>query len=366
MAACSACGPATARQASPAPALLGPCVSATTHPSRPLGVIATGKIWTVASGLDEPDDLLFSDGRLLIGQLGAGTIQVLTPGGATTTLPVHISSVEGMTSINGKLYAAGQAEDVVDEIEGNQLRTVIRLSPVPGQDGVDGIGAQGGQLVVPDSPRGVIDWVDPGSGRITRQIAGFVRPTGVWATADGSLLVADEYGNAAYRIGLDGSRSVLVRGLPNVDDIAQDSMGFVFVVTPSASGGRLAQLQDGRANDLASQLAAPQGIVVDGADNLYFSEENAGRVDLMIRTFKLVPLTGVQESQTQPVCIDVARASGFGDPVRLDGSAGLEVVQQPGSGTQGAVLVHGCASAPCSLTASSGSRSDRLWISSSP
>ena len=323
---------------------------------------ATGLLWTVASGLNQPDDLLFSDGKLLIGVLGAGVIQVLTPGAGTTTLPVHISSVEGMVDIGGKLYAAGQAQDVVDEIDGDQLRTVIRLTPIPGQDGVDGIAAQNSQLVVPDSPRGVIDWVDPSSGRIIRQLGGFVRPTGVWAAADGSLLVADEFGNAAYRIASDGSRTALVRNLPIVDDIAQDSQGAIFVVTPAASGGRLVQLGAGGASDLADRLAAPQGIMPDAADNLYFSEEDAGRVDLLVRTFKLVPLNAVRDSSTQPVCVDVTRASGFGHEVTLEGSPGLKVVQQPGTGNRGAVLVTGCGTAPCTLTAAAGSRADRLWI----
>jgi hypothetical protein len=346
----------------PTPTPLPPCALASTNPAGPPGVTSSGSLWTIASGLNQPDDVLFADGKLLVALLGAGTIQVMTPGAPTTTLPVHIPSVEGMVYIGSGLYAGGQAQDLVDEIDGNQLRTVIQLVPVAGQDGVDGIGAQNGSLIVPDSPHGVIDWVDPASGHVTRQLGGFVRPTGVWPNPDGSLLVADEFGNAAYTIAPDGSRSTLVRNLPIVDDIAQDSQGAVFVVTPAASGGRLAQLVNGSAQDLASRLGAPQGLAVDGADNLYFTEEDAGRVDLLIRTFKLVPLQAVADSSTQPVCVDVSRASGFADEVTLEGSAGLQVVQQPGAGSRGALLVTGCQTSPCPLTAISGSRRDTLWI----
>lgn len=349
---------ATSPPSTPLPA----CVSASTSPAAPPGVTSTGTLWAIASGLKQPDDLLFADGKLLVALLGPGLIQVMTPGGPTATLPVQIPAVEGMVYIGSKLYAAGQAQDVVDEIDGSQVRTVLQLVPVRGLDGVDGIGEQGGLLIVPDSPRGVIDWVDPANGRITRQLGGFVRPTGVWPALDGSLLVADEFGNAAYRIAPDGSRSALVRGLPIVDDVAEDSQGAVFVVTPAASGGRLAQLVNGSAVDLASRLLAPQGLVVDSADNLYFSEEDAGRVDLLIRTFKLVPLQTVADSSTQPICIDVARASGYTGAVRLHGSAGLAVVQQPGEGNRGAVLVTGCQASPCTLSADSGTRHDILWI----
>lgn len=356
--------PATTASTAPNPAStpLPPCVSASTSPAAPPGATSTGLLWTIASGLKQPDDLLFSGGKLLVALLGPGVIEVLTPGGPTATLPVHIPSVEGMVYIGSKLYAAGQAQDVVDEIDGDQLRTVLQLVPVPGLDGVDGIGAQGGLLIVPDSPRGVIDWVDPASGRITRQLGGFVRPTGVWPALDGALLVADEFGNAAYRIAPDGSRTALVHGLPIVDDIAEDSQGSVFVVTPAASGGRLAQLVNGSAVDLASRLRAPQGLVVDSADNLYFSEEDAGRVDLLIRNFKLVPLQTIADSPTQPVCVDIARAAGFTGAVTLQGSTGLRVVQQAGEGNRAAVLVTGCQASPCQLTADSGTRHDTLWI----
>ncbi len=163
------------------------------------------------------------------------------------------------------------------------------------------------------------------------------------------------------RIAPDGSRTALVRNLPIVDDMAQDSQGAIFVVTPAASGVRLVQLRAAGASDLADRLAAPQGIMPDPADNLYLSEEDAGRVDLLVRTFKLVPLNAVRDSSTQPVCVDVTRASGFGDEVTLEGSPRLNVVQL-GTGSWGAVLVTGCRTAPCTPTATAGSRSDRLWI----
>jgi hypothetical protein len=359
-----------APRASPVPAAGGsapstplpPCRSASTQPPTPAGPVSSGPLWTIAAGLDQPDDLLFANGSLLVGVLGAGRILVLAPGRAPEQLPVQIPAVEGMVYIGEHLYAAGQAQDVVDEISGSQVRTVLQLQPVPGRDGVDGITAQGGQLVVPDSPHGVVDWVDPATGHVTRQVGGFDRPTGAWPASDGSLLVADEYGNAAVRVAPDGGRSYLVRGLPIVDDIAQDSQGSIFVATPVVTGGRLSQLAGGAATDVVSHLAAPQGIAVDGADNLYVSEEDAGRVDLLVRTFKLIPLAPVPDSPVQPVCVDLVRAAGFSGDVALSGDAGLRVVQQPGTGGQGAILVTGCRPDPCRLTATSGGRTDTLWV----
>jgi hypothetical protein len=316
----------------------------------------------VISGLNQPDDLLYHQGSLLVGALGAGKIEVLTPGKATVELPIHIAATEGMVYIGANLYVGGQTQDAVFEVNGDQLRTVIQLTPVPGQDGVDGIGAQGNLLVVPDSARGVVDWVDPASGRITKSLGGFVRPTGVWAEPNGSLLVADEYGNAAVRIASDGSRTYLARGLPIVDDIAEDQQGNAFVVMPVNTGGRLVQVAPNAPTDVVDGLAAPQGIAIDDAGNLFFSEENAGRVDVLIRSFKLVPMGQLSDSATQPVCVNVARAPGFQGDIHLAGGAGLEVVEQPGTGDRGAVLLTGCQAAACGLTATSGALSDTLWI----
>lgn len=345
------------------PSALPPCASHLALPAVPSGPTSSVPLWTVAAGLDQPDDLLVHDGALLIGVLGTGRIKRLIPGLPLSTLPVQIPRVEGLAYVGDTLYAAGQAQDRVYAIRGDRASTLIQLSPVPGQDGVDGIGVQGGLLIVPDSPRGAVDWVDPASGRIVRSLGGFTRPTGVWPEADGSLLIADEFGNAAFKIAPDGTRTALVRGLPIVDDVAADPAGNVFVVTPVISGGRLAQLVNGRAVDLVSGLAAPQGLAVDDAGNLYVSESSANRVDLAIRSFKLVPLGTVTDSALQPDCIDLVRGPGFETPVHLSAGAGISIVKQPGTGDQGAILVTGCRIAPCQLTADAGGgRTDSLWI----
>ncbi len=286
----TASGP-TSRPSTPAqrPAVVSPSPVPSPTPctvslTAPPGVTATGTLVTLVSGLNQPDDLLYAKGQLLIAELGAGRIHVLAPGQPLTHMPVQMPLVEGMTYVDGTLYAAGQAQDLVARIVGSTVQIVRYLSPVPGQDGVDGISSQGGLLIVPDSPRGVVDWVDPATGAITRQVGGFVRPTGAWPEPDGSVLIADEYGNAAYRVAPDGSRTTLVQGLPIIDDIAEDPAGNIFVVTPTTSGGRLVQiLPGGGTRDLADHLLAPQGLAVDQYGNLYLSEEAGGRVDVFIR-----------------------------------------------------------------------------------
>jgi hypothetical protein len=342
----------------------GPCAEATLIPPTPPGLVSAQPVWQLATGLNGPDDLTFFGGRFVVGELHAGRILRLALGLPLERLPMSVPAVEGIGFVHGDMYAADQQDDrVVAVSAGGGVSTLIQLTPVAGQDNVDGIAVQGDELVVPDSPRGVVDWYST-AGTLMRQAGGFVRPTGAWPEADGSLLVADEYGNAAYRVRPDGSKQALVTGLPIVDDVAEDSAGHIFVVTPVVTGGRLAELVDGRAVDLVSRLVAPQGLTTDGADNIAVTEEDAGRVDLVIRSFQLAPVANVHRGER--VCLDVVRAPGFTAPVELASGAGVTVVSQPGARSRAEVVLGDCPNGSCELQARSGTLSDELWIAESP
>jgi hypothetical protein len=352
-----------AATAAPSPSPLPACLDAPAQPPAPAGVRSAVPAWVVASGLDQPDDLWARDGITYVGQLGSGHVATIRPG-----LPVFQSSwtvpmAEGIAFLGDRMFVADQRNDRVDEIVNQEPQTFLQLQPVAGKDNVDGIGVQGDQLLVPDSPNSTLLWVD-GSGRITRTVGGFNRPTGAWPLPDGSVLVADEYGNAAFKIAPDGGRTVLVQGLPIVDDVAADPDGNVFVITPVVSGGRVAELVGGRALDLAGNLLQPQGLGFDSAGNVLVSETSAGRLDVFIRTFKLIPVAGVPGTG-QPVCVHVLRSPGFTADIQLQTPDGGLIVRQPGAGDSGEVLFatsRPCAQVGCVVTASSGGLADSLWI----
>jgi hypothetical protein len=349
--------------AAPSPSPLAACLDALAVPPAPAGVRSTVPAWVLASGLDEPDDLWFRGGDTYVSQLGNGRVATVRPGFAASQSAWTVPMVEGIAFLGDRMFVADQANDRVDEIVNQQPQTFLQLKPVAGKDNVDGIGVQGNQLLVPDSPNGTLLWVD-GSGRITRALGGFNRPTGAWPLPDGSVLVADEYGNAAFKVTPDGGRTVLVQGLPIVDDVAADSQGHVFVVTPVTSGGRVAELVGGAAIDLAANLLQPQGLGFDSAGNVLVSETSAGRLDVFIRNFKLIPVAG-SPAPGQPVCLNILRASGFTAAVQLIAGAGVEIVKQPGLGDVGEVLIQpsaGCATVGCAVTATSGGLADSLWI----
>lgn len=314
--------------------------------------------WVLATGLANPDDLLFQDGVTYVGQIDSGRVATVAPGLPVVQSRYLVPRAEGLAMVGGRLFIADQQNDRIDVIVDDQPQTFLQLTPVPGRDNVDGIAAQGDQLLVPDSPNGTLLWVDR-EGHVVRSVGGFVRPTGAWPLPDGSVLVADEYGNAALRVAPDGGRTFLVQGLPIVDDVAADADGHVMVITPVTSGGRLAELVEGTARDLAGNLLEPQGLGFDDAGNVLVTESAAGRLDLFIRTFKLVPAAGLPAAG-EALCLNLVRAPGFNDPVQLSGE-GLRVLRQPGAGSQATLLLEACRPR-CQVIATSGSRRDRLWI----
>lgn len=355
----------TPSPAPPAGAGRGPCLASTAFPMTPAGPVTVAPIWVLMSGLATPDDILFHEGVLYVGELGSGHIALVEAGRPDARLGVVVPRVEGLQYLGGRLYAADQQNDRVDVVDGSVVTTFLQLTPVAGQDGVDGIGLAGDQLLIPDSANHQLLWVSA-SGAIQRRVGGFNRPTGAWALGDGSVLVADEYGNAVYRIAPDGGRTALVTGLPIVDDVAADSDGRVFVVTPVTSGGRLAEIVGGKAIDLVGNLLEPQGIDFDGAGNIFVSEAAAGRVDLVIRYFKIVPAGIARPAPGEPLCIDVIRAPSFQSSIELAGGPGVTIASQPGLGTRGSVVLGDCGQRYCRVRAMSGGRSDELWIDTTP
>ena len=347
----------------PSPSPLPACLDAPAVPPAPAGVRSTVPAWVLAGGLDQPDDLWYRNGAIYVGQLGSGHVATVLPGVPVSQSAWTVPMAEGVAFLGDRMFVADQRNDRVDEIVNQQPQTFLQLQPVAGKDNVDGIGVQGDQLLVPDSPNGTLLWVD-GTGHITRTLGGFNRPTGAWPLPDGSVLVADEYGNAAFKVAPDGGRIVLVQGLPIVDDVAADVEGRVFVITPVTSGGRVAELIEGRAVDLAGNLLQPQGLGFDGAGNVLVTETSANRLDVFIRNFKLIPVAG-SPARGQPVCVHLLRAPGFSAEVNLLAPDGGAVIRQPGTGDVGEVLFASsrpCGQPGCLVSAVSGGLADTTWI----
>jgi hypothetical protein len=352
-------GPVAPGTAAPAPA----CVNAQSD-LRATGVRSRFPVLLLGTGLDQPDDLQVTGEVVLVGELGNGHIArfgVPTAIGGFDLLPAVVPKVEGLVHIGTMQFAADQSGDRIVAIDGARVTTVLQLRPVPGQEGVDGIGALGDLLVVPDAPRGQVLFADQ-NGRIRRTVSGFGRPVSAWSLTSGAVLIPDEHLNALFRLNPDGTRTRLL-GLSVPDDAVTDADGDIFV--DSLGSNTLMQVVNGTGVEVAGALGQPQGLGADGAGNIYVTEEDNGRLDVVVRLFKLQPGLRAAPSLTmsQSVCVALDRAPGFTAPVTIDPGPGYTVTAQPGTGSVGAVQPTGC-SGLCRLhvLVHSGTRTDGVWL----
>ncbi|HET9849150.1 MAG TPA: hypothetical protein VFR68_11410, partial [Candidatus Dormibacteraeota bacterium] len=123
--------------------------------------------------LPAPDDLAFdNDGRLLYSDINAGTVSVVGADGSVTRLASGLRAPEGIiVQADGRILVAEQGNNRVVAID-PKSHAVTQWRAFPnrtGRDGIDGIGpilpsrdASGNLLpdandvIVPDSPNGVV------------------------------------------------------------------------------------------------------------------------------------------------------------------------------------------------------------------
>ncbi len=314
----------------------------------------------LASGLNGPDDLLYlaADGTVLVGEHGNGHLAIVGGPSRLKRLPQVVPEAEGIAQIGSTIYVADQLHNRVVALTAGGVRTVIQLQPDPNGLNLDGIGSNGTQLIVPDSPHGTVLFVDP-SGHVTARQGGFSRPAGVWANPTGQggpYLVADENANAVFALKNAGGFYKLAGNLPGVDDVVRDSRGHVLVTLPGL--GVLRDVTSGA--NVAVGLRNPQGLDFDGAQNLLVTESDRGRIDLIVKTFVIrVPVPAVHLQPRQGVCLGITRGKGYTASLSVDQVTGATVTTQPGTAAAFEVLPQACSAAACTVSLVVGSPAGR-------
>lgn len=229
----------------------------------------------LATNLPEPDDLLLApDGSILISDVQDGTIRQYGLDGQLHLVLSGLNEPEGMAwGPDGSLVIAEQGNnrlvryDFASKTLGPFLNLVNRTNNL----GVDNIIRNGTSLIVPDSPNGTVLEVSL-DGKTLRQLAsGLARPTGAWVEPDGNILLADENGNAVFRLHSDGALEK-VADLSVPDDVIADASGNVFVITLGDDAVHL--ISAGLSQDmvLVGGLSDPQGIIFDLDGNLIVTD----------------------------------------------------------------------------------------------
>jgi len=325
---------------SPTPGALRACPAGASAPAGPQALL---------SNLPAPDDLAFDNyGRLLFGDIKAGTVSALGIDGSVQRIADGLRVPEGIVVLaNGEILVAEQGRNRIVAIDpaSRAVRQWRALANRTGQEGVDGIGpellsiaAAPGGVIVPDSPNGVV-WRVSIDGKTATQIgSGMTRPVGSAVDQNGRIFVADEGGSVWT---LDPARRRFAT-LPTPDDVVVGRAGDIFVNTLGDNAIHEFDAQ-GHQVSMMSGINQPQGIALDGADNLYYTETGNGQIGRVVRSFILDPpkVTGTRRG-TFVICPTIHRAAGFSKPLKLLApnapAATLQLVQ-PGTDSSGALEV---------------------------
>jgi len=334
--------PTVTPAASASPAALAAC---------PSSVVPTGP-QVLAQKLPAPDDLAFDNaGRLLLSDITAGTVSALRDDGSVQRVAGGMSAPEGMVvQGDGRILVAEQGRNRVLAID-PQTHAVSQWRAFPnrtGRDGIDGIGpiidgsndaAAPADVIVPDSPNGIVWRVSPDGKTATQIASGLVRPVGAAVDATGRIFVADE-GGALWA--LDPARHRFAT-LSTPDDVVVGRDGRIFVNTLGDNAIHELDAQ-GHQVSVLRDIQQPQGIALDGADNLYYTEFTTGRIDRVVRNFVLDPPKVTRTARgTFIICPVIRRAAGFTGLLALSTGSSLTSailrLVQPGTDSSGALEV---------------------------
>jgi len=250
-------------------------------------VHAGPELQTVAMVGGQPDDITAdARGALIWSNLPRGTVERLS-GGRITTLTRGLSGPEGIVALpGGAIVVAEQGRDRVVRIERSGEKTALyTLQPVPGQEGVDGIGRdpRTGALLIPDSPRGTVLRLSPDGRRVRVIVRGLGRPVDAASDARGTILVPD--GHLVPLVVITPRGPMAYRGaLSTPDDFAIDRPGRVWITTLGDNG--LWTIAPGMTvpRRVLLGLANPQGLTLDRCGDPIVVEQNTARIVRLLFT----------------------------------------------------------------------------------
>lgn len=231
----------------------------------------------VASGLERPDNLALTGGRLyLTEELPDGKGRVLRlENRHTHTVLAGLNKPDG-------LLAAGDVLYVTEEVPGGRVLRLAAGDEVPAElarlHNPEGIGLlPDGSLVVAEDIR---------SGRLVRVLATggtetllahLDRPEGVAVDSAGCVLYA-ETGRGSVSRWCGGAPQQLVAGLRRPDQVALCPDGSLWIGEDLRHGARLLWHRDGVVRVVAAGLRGVQGIQCPATGRVLVAEQARGRV----------------------------------------------------------------------------------------
>lgn len=252
--------------------------------STPVSSTYTPQIIVLAEHLREPDDLVLApDGSIYFSDVGEGTINQLTRAGAVHPVLARLGEPEGMVFLpDGSLVFAEQTNNRLlhYNFQTKQLDIVVQLENATNQLGIDNIAydVRRQQIIVPDSPNGTILFIDAAGKIVDKLATRLVRPTAVALAPDGSLLVADEFGNKLVRVNPTTGASATIASLPQPDDVVVNAQGEVCANTLVDGAVHCLNSETGQTDWVVRGFSEPQGLILDTDGNLVVTDPGHHRI----------------------------------------------------------------------------------------
>lgn len=234
-----------------------------------------------------PDDLaLAPDGSIYFSDIGDGAVKRVDRNGKVTRVVSGLQEPEGIVFLpDGSILVGEQAKNRVlrYDLYTGSLTTFMQLENRTSQAGLDGLAFDPLTLtvIVPDSPNGTLLRVSQDAKSVQVLAHGLARPTGAAVEPDGSILVAEENGNAIRRIRRDGTSEVLAKAqLP--DDVVVDRNRNIYFDSLGEGTVHVINASNGQDNIFWQGLAGPQGLIVDSDGNIIVAESGMHRIVALI------------------------------------------------------------------------------------
>jgi len=211
---------------------------------------------------DADDVAIDGAGHIWVSSPSSGVIDELAAGGESIARFTDPNVPEGLVPLpDGDIVVAEQGPNRLDVLDpGSGSLTLLLSMPNPTTNaGVDDISlsADGGHILVPDSPVGQLLEIPTGGGTAMTLATGLGRPVDAGQLQDGTIVVAAE--STPGLLAVSGGAARAVGSLSDLDEAVPDD-GLVYVTDLSTDQVLAVDPSSGASRVLVTGSPAPQGL----------------------------------------------------------------------------------------------------------
>jgi hypothetical protein len=226
------------------------------------------------------DVMVDSSGNVWVSNVGGHEVTELSPTGAVEHVFADSQNPEGMVQLSATTMAlANQRSDQVVVFDTTTGASTLWVQLVPAGLGVDGLGVETGNLLLPDSSQGKLDTVPlpPFSGSPVTIASGLGRPVDATPVGDGTLLVSVENAPGLDRVNIATGAVTAVANFTSTDDVVY-SNGIAYVADNGGGTFSAVTLATGTVTTLVTGIKAAQGLAMRADGSFLVVDEKSGDI----------------------------------------------------------------------------------------